>query len=282
MNKQKCFNLCHLLSIIFVLTSCNAKSQKNNCEGKDTLNYIKTQNGCLFVKVFKSDSITLKPNLLIVIHGDAPFNPPTYQYKLSQNISDQVKNTIIVSVLRPGYKDNDGNKSDGKKGLTTGDNYTLEVISSLTEVIEELKIRFKPSKTIIVGHSGGAAISADIVSLTPNLINKTILVSCPCDVDAFRKSMAEKQSYYKAWRDSTKSISPTNIIKNVNQNNDIILLHGQNDDIVPFEIAENYFKKLKNSKIKVQLIPIANSGHEIFLTETVLTVLKSILNAKSD
>jgi predicted esterase len=282
MNKQKCFNFCHLLSIIFVLTSYNAKSQNNNCEGKDTINYIKTQNGCLFVKVFKSDSITLKPNLLIVIHGDASFNPPTYQYKLSQKISDQVKNTIVISVLRPGYKDNEGNKSDGKRGLTTGDNYTQEVISSLTEVIKELKIRFKPSKTIIVGHSGGAAISADIVSLTPNLIDKTILVSCPCDVAAFRKSMAAKQPFYRAWRDSTKSISPTDIIKNLNQNNDIILLHGQNDDIVPFEIAENYFKKLKNSKIKVQLIPIANSGHEIFLTDTVLTVLKGILNAKSD
>lgn len=282
MNKKKCFNFCYLLPIIFVLTSCNAKSQNNNCVGKDTLNYIKTQNGCLFVKVFKSDSITLKPKLLIVIHGDAPFNPPTYQYKLSQKISDQVKNTIVISVLRPGYKDNDGNKSDGKRGLTTGDNYTQEVISSLTEVIKELKIRFKPSKTIIVGHSGGAAISADIVSLTPTLIDKTILVSCPCDVEAFRKSMAAKQPFYRAWRDSTKSISPTNIIKNLNQNNDITLLHGQNDDIVPFEIAENYFTKLKNSKIKVQLIPIANSGHEIFLTDTVLTVLKGILNAKSD
>ena len=281
MNNKKCFSLCQLFLIISVLSSCNANSQNNNCEKNDTLNYITTQHGCLFVKVFKSDSITLKPNLFIIIHGDAPFNPPSYQYKLSQKLSEQVKNTIIVSVLRPGYKDNESNKSDGKRGQTTGDNYTQEVINSLTEVIKELKIRFKPSKTIIAGHSGGAAISADIVSLTTQLVDKSILVSCPCDVEAFRKSMALKQPFYRAWRDSVKSISPIDVIKNINRNADIILIHGQEDDIVPFEIAENYFKKLKQNNIKVELIPIENAGHEIFLTDRVLTVLKNNLESKS-
>jgi hypothetical protein len=141
MNKKDYFYLCQFFFIIAVLSSCSAKSQTNNCEEKDTLNYIKTQQGCIFIKVFKSDSLTLNPNLLIVIHGDAPFNPPSYQYKLSQKLSEKVKNTIIVSILRPGYKDNVGNKSDGKRGLTTGDNYTDEVINSLTEVIKEGYVR---------------------------------------------------------------------------------------------------------------------------------------------
>ena len=103
--------------IILGLSNCNAKSQSSLREKKDTLNYIQTQNGYVFIRLFKSDSITLKPNLLIVIHGDAPFNPPSYQYKLSQKLSEQVKNTIIISVLRLRYKDPEGNKSDGVKGF---------------------------------------------------------------------------------------------------------------------------------------------------------------------
>jgi dipeptidyl aminopeptidase/acylaminoacyl peptidase len=99
-------------------------------------------------------------------------------------------------------------------------------------------------------------------------------------VEAFRKSMAAKHPFYRAWRDSTKSISPSDILKRLDQNADIVLLHGQNDDIVPFEIAENYFKKLKQNSIKVELIPIENAGHEIFLTERVLTVLKKNLENK--
>jgi pimeloyl-ACP methyl ester carboxylesterase len=282
MIKKKHFNFCPLLLIISVLSSCNVTSQNNNCEKKDALNYITTQNGCLFFKVFKSDSITLKPNLLIVIHGDAPFNPPSYQYKLSQKLSERVKNTIIVSVLRPGYKDNDGNKSDGKEGLTTGDNYTEAVINSLTEVIKELKIRFKPSKTIIAGHSGGAAISADIMSLAPDLVDKSILVSCPCDVEVFRKSMALKQPFYRAWRDSVKSISPSNVVQKLNRNVDIVLIHGQQDDIVPFKIAETYYKQLTSNNIKAQLLSIENVGHEIFLSDTVFTILVNSLETKSN
>lgn len=89
--------------------------------------------------MFKSSNLTSSPNLLVVIHGDAPFNPPSYQYKLSQRLSKQLNNTIIVSVLRPGYEDSDGNKSDGKRGLTTGDHCTQEVITNLTEVVVKLK-----------------------------------------------------------------------------------------------------------------------------------------------
>ncbi|HEV8512160.1 MAG TPA: alpha/beta hydrolase [Cyclobacteriaceae bacterium] len=263
------------------LTSCSCNSQNDDCK-KDTLKYITTQYGCSYIKVFKSDSITSNPNLLIVIHGDAPFNPPSYQYKLSQRLSEQVSNTIIVSVLRPGYRDSDGNRSDGKRGLTTGDNYTGEVINNLTEVIVQLKNRFKPSKTILAGHSGGAAISADIVSLAPQLVDKLILVSCPCDVEAFRKSMALKQPLYRAWRDSVKSISPIDVIKDLNQNADILLIHGKQDDIVPFKIVETYHEKLKSNSIKVQLMTIENGGHEIFLSETVLSVLRRSLKPISE
>ena len=282
MNNKRYFYLTLLVLITSVLSTCNVKSQNSNCEKKDTLNYITTQYGCLFIKVFKSDSVAVNPNLLIVIHGDAPFNPPSYQYKLSQKLSKLVKNTIIVSVLRPGYKDNEGNKSDGKKGLTTGDNYTQEVVNSLTEVIKELKSRFKPSKTIIIGHSGGAAISADVVSLSSSLVDELILVSCPCDVEEFRKSMALKQPFYRAWRDSVKSISPMDVVEKLNKNANIILIHGRQDDIVPFQIIKSYETKLKIRNIKTQLIVIENEGHEIFLSDAVFASLRKSLEAGTE
>jgi predicted esterase len=268
-----------LLNILFIagIISCNAPSQPVNCEKKDAVNFITTPYGCTFIKVFKSDSLTQNPQLLFILHGDAPFNPPSYQYKLAEMLSQQVKNTMIVAILRPGYTDNEGNKSDGKKGLTTGDNYTKEIIDNLTEVVIKLKKIHKPLKTILIGHSGGATIAADIISLTPNIVDTTVLVSCPCDVEAFRTSMARKQPFYRAWRDSVASISPITVAEKLDEKTAIYLIHGTKDDIVPFSIAENYEKTLTSHKTKTYLTAIENAGHEIFLSETVLNILKNCL-----
>jgi len=253
-------------------------SQNTDCDKKDSLNFVKSSYGCTYFKYFKSDSLLNNPNLVILLHGDAPFNPPSYQYKLGKILERQTKNTIIVAVLRPGYTDNEGNHSDGIKGNTTGDNYTMEVINNLTEVVKELKIRYKPNQTIIVGHSGGAAISADIISSTSNLIDKSVLVSCPCDVEKWRSYMSSKQQFYRPWKDSVKSISPIKMVDSLNSKVTMTLIHGTKDDVVPFDISNNYYQKLKNRDINVKLIKLDNEGHEIILSDIVVSTIKNCLN----
>ena len=83
--------------------------------------------------------------------------------------------------------------------------------------------------------------------------------------------MAKKQPSYKPWRESVKSISPIALVEKLNQQADIVLIHGKNDDVVPFKIIEDYNKKLKEYNIKTKLITIENAGHEIFLFDTVLS-----------
>lgn len=119
------------------------------------------------------------------------------------------------------------------------------------------------------------------MSLSPDLVDKLVLVSCPCDVEVFRKSMALKQPFLWAWRDNVKSISPIDIVQHLTRKADDILIHGQKDDIVPFEIAESYFEQLKINNVKTQLVTIENEGHEIFLSEAVLTVLRNNLGTES-
>lgn len=275
---KKLLNILLLFVNFTFLTSCNVNSQNTDCDKKDSLNFVKSSYGCTYFKYFKSDSLLNNPNLVILLHGDAPFNPPSYQYKLGKILERQTKNTIIVAVLRPGYTDNEGNHSDGIKGNTTGDNYTMEVINNLTEVVKELKIRYKPNQTIIVGHSGGAAISADIISSTSNLIDKSVLVSCPCDVEKWRSYMSSKQPFYRPWKDSVKSISPIKMVDSLNSKVTMTLIHGTKDDVVPFDISNNYYQKLKNRDINVKLIKLDNEGHEIFLSDIVVSTIKNCLN----
>jgi pimeloyl-ACP methyl ester carboxylesterase len=38
---------------------------------------------------------------------------------------------------------------------------------------------YHPRTTLIVGHSGGSAIAADLIALRPELAGAALLVSCP-------------------------------------------------------------------------------------------------------
>src|SRR4249920_1180328 len=72
--------------------------------------------------------------------------------------------------------------SDDMRGYTTGDNYTPEVVNAVAAVLSELKDRYHPRRVILVGHSGGAAIVGDLMSLQGAAVDGALMVSCPCDL----------------------------------------------------------------------------------------------------
>ena len=104
------------------------------------------------------------------------------------------KNHVSIGLLRPGYIDHKNRKSDGIKGLAVGDNYDDERVSIIAGAIKNLKTRYQAKKLILVGHSGGAAISGKILALFPQLADVAILVSCPCDVNAWRADTFKKNN----------------------------------------------------------------------------------------
>ncbi|HAP62042.1 MAG TPA: hypothetical protein DCR93_21935, partial [Cytophagales bacterium] len=106
--------------------------------------------------------------LIVFIHGDSPFGDPVYQYYISRNIA-KMTNAIAVAILRPGYRDGCGDWSEGDKGLMMGDNYTQEVVHSLASVITTIKEEEGISETVIMGHSGGAALTALLAESNPEL-----------------------------------------------------------------------------------------------------------------
>lgn len=124
-----------------------------------------------------------------MLRGDAPFNNPGYQYRFAKLVADKNSNVVSVGMLRPGYSDPMGRTSDGVKGDAIGDNYDEKRVNQIAQAIEYPKSMYSPSKVILAGHSGGAAISANIISLFPLLIDHAFIVSCPCDVNAWRKNM---------------------------------------------------------------------------------------------
>jgi pimeloyl-ACP methyl ester carboxylesterase len=145
----------------------------------------------LKTKIYKSSQLADHLVLILVLHGDllAPGEPPTYHYAFARTATEQMNDVVAAALLRPGYADDDGDKSAGKQGMRTGDNYTPEVVDAVAQSIRTLQTKFHPAATVLVGHSGGAAITGGLLGRHPSEVNAALMVSCPCDLSEWRKHM---------------------------------------------------------------------------------------------
>ncbi len=170
----------------------------------------------LKTRIYVGSGRSANPILIVVLHGDSPFRPPSYQYAFARQTAEQIPDVIAAAILRPGYTDDVGDRSEGERGLTTGDNYTPQVVDSISQVIEQLKSKYHPRDTVLVGHSGGAAIAGDVLGRSPALVNAALMVSCPCELQRWREHMLKLQKA-DIWKKPVESLSPFDLASKVNR-----------------------------------------------------------------
>ncbi|HTD96317.1 MAG TPA: alpha/beta fold hydrolase [Edaphobacter sp.] len=200
--------------------------------------------------------------MVVVLHGDAPYNKPRYQYGFASEVADAVPGTRVVALLRPGYADPYGAKSDGHRGFASGENYTLEVTNDIAAAIEALKAQWGASKVILVGHSGGATIAANVAALHPGLVQHVFLVACPCDVPVFRRHMAELQRN-PIWLLPVHSLSPQETLDRMEKGTEVTAISGENDPLALPVYARDYVAKAKERGVSASMITIPGKGHEV-------------------
>lgn len=216
-------------------------------------------------------SVAKRP-LIVVLHGDAPFRNPGYQYAFASMLEKAVPGVVIDALLRPGYSDPYGLKSDGDRGFATGENYTAEVVSDIAKSIDRTTNNYTFSSVFLVGHSGGAAIAADVAALNPGLIDRLYLVGCPCDVPAFRKHMASAQ-HDPMWLLPVRSLSPMDTLDQMQKGTVITAISGSDDPITLPIYARAYIEKAKARGLDATMITIPGEGHEILLDPRVIEII---------
>lgn len=260
-----------LLMVVVSLNTGNAQS------GNSSQNTISAKPSKLFHIPFVSSGELTNPVLVLVLHGDAPFNNPSYQYLIAKKIANENSNLVAVGVLRPGYTDHEGNRSEGERGEAIGDNYTRDVLSSIYQLTNDLKKKYDPSTIILVGHSGGAAISANLMSQYPEAYSKSLLISCPCDLHPWRQHMKVLQDGAEIWDIEVSSLSPIEELKNIPDSTPIVVVHGENDPVVPVSIIQNYVAELKANNKNVQFRLLQDQGHEIALNKEIFEIVKGLI-----
>jgi pimeloyl-ACP methyl ester carboxylesterase len=227
-------------------------------------------------RAFSSRQLSDTPVLVVVLHGDAPRGPPDYHYRFAALVAEQNADVVAVGLLRPGYTDPAGNKSDGVRGLTTGDNYNARNTDSIAAAIGELERHWHARKVVVVGHSGGAALTANILGRHPALIHAGVIVSCPCDVETWRKHMYEVQRW-PGWLEKIDTVSPIDVVSGIANHVPVRMLVGTRDEVTPPSLSLAYETAAKKLGKDVKLTQLEGVEHEALFDPAVLTTISQLV-----
>jgi predicted esterase len=277
-----------------VLVACAPETSESI--GGET-QWIDAAGGRLKTQVFARVSDGRRPILVLVLHGDVPDPPPDYQYLFAKLLVEEIpkyadlraalgtrwerKSIVAAGILRPGYADPSGDRSSGEIGNAVADNYTAEVVDAVAAAARELKAKYNASAVVLVGHSGGGAIAANVLGRHPDVASYALLVACGCDPEAWRARMRAKQPG-SVWDEPNSSLMPLSLVDGIAGDTRVRLLGGENDDVVlPADIAR-YAIALRARDIEVRLTIAPGLGHNILMSPDAFRELGLLVGALGD
>ncbi|PJJ52900.1 alpha/beta hydrolase [Hymenobacter chitinivorans] len=282
------YHLSALLGFAALLTSsCQGNSANSPAGGglaesltPDTLEWVGQKTQRLHLRAFRSPKLTSRPTLVVILHGDAPFRPPEYQYTLARQLAATYPNVVAVGLLRPGYTDAQGQQSAGTRGEATGDNYTAAAVDAVAAALRELREHYHAGRVVVAGHSGGAAIAANVLGRYPDRADAALLASCPCDVPRWRSHMLQLEEGKAIWKKSVRSLSPQALVGNVDVTVPITLVVGQADSVTPPRFSWAYWEALHQRRSLAKLVQLPGQGHELFLLPAVRQQIGPLLASR--
>lgn len=220
------------------------------CSGEDFETRVSGESECLLMRRYGPT----EPSAMVVwLHGNMTSgNPADYHFPIAQKAAADFSahKLLSVALVRPGYPDGTGASSSGN-AFGRGDNWPKEIIAEVGAAIQRLRLRYKPSAVILVGHSGGAATAAVLLGMKPQLAEAAILVSCPCDLVAWRGGRS-------TW---FRSENPMQWLDKVGATARVVALTGTNDSVTPPDLGKAYVEGLKARGIDAAFRPIPDTGH---------------------
>ena len=170
-----------VVAVTLVTAGCQTTSIES-CAA-DNLTRVWANGECLVTQTYGSP--TKQNKLIVFIHGDGTSGGPSeYLYSKAQRYGSE--GVISVGLIRPGYFDSAGRYSTGYSKRFAGDGYGSSIIDAVAAAVQALKNFYNAEHVVLVGHSGGSAISGVILGKYPSLAAGAVLVACPCNVPKWR------------------------------------------------------------------------------------------------
>lgn len=267
--------------VLLLLVSCSSPARDATEPGPGEVISLKTAYGVQHARAFVYSDTVTTPLLVVVLHGDAPNGPPDYQYIFAEESAGKIPGSVVTALLRPGYSDPAGLRSAGRRGFIYGDNYTPSQLNAIAQAIKELQDQYSAKEVILIGHSGGAAIAANLMGREPDLAHTAVLLSCPCDLEPWRKHMSSGPGGL-FWHLPVNSVSPLSVVENISANARIRLIVGANDPVTLPKFSRIYEEALKQHGLDVELTILPDRGHEILNDDAVLNLIETLVEKEPD
>ena len=259
------------LALLIVAPSCAGGPTPIDTAG--TARWVTVGEQRIKTRVHASTDVGEGSTLVVALGGDRGGRAT---YVFSRRAAAAIDNVVVAAVVRPGYTDEVGDRSDGERGLRVGDNYTAEVVDVIAEVISDLKASFGASRVVVVGHSGGAAITAALLGRHPAAIDGALLVACPCDVAAWRRHMHSVRGD-DWWLGPVDAVSPITVAEYVSRSVRVRMIVGSDDQTTPEELTVEYAEALQARTVDVAVTIAPGLGHDILLEPIVLAELQQLI-----
>jgi dipeptidyl aminopeptidase/acylaminoacyl peptidase len=145
-----------------------------------------------------------------------------------------------------------------------------------------------PKRVCIVGASYGGYAALAGVTLESGVYRCAVSVSGPADLRRFRKwtgvnKMASTQRYWDRFMGAADqsdpalvAISPIEHVANVSA--PVLLIHGRDDTVVPYEQSDVMESALKRAGKSVTLVTLKHEDHWLSRSETRLQMLQAIVD----
>ncbi|RYH26668.1 MAG: hypothetical protein EON54_23900 [Alcaligenaceae bacterium] len=252
-----------------------ASAQDARLPRHDTL-WIRGGDYQLRVKTFRNPTLSSRPVLLVVLHGDAPFSKPDYHDVFASRVASANADVVAAAILRPGYTDPEGHRSDGVRGHAVGDNYNAANTRALAEVFAALKARYSSRRVVVAAHSGGATLAANILNHYPDVIDAAVLVACSCDVSKWRAHMFVT-TRHPLFRGTVETLSPIQSVERSSPKAEIVMFVGEKDNVTPPFLTTEYAAAATAAGKRVRVTIIPEKEHEIFFHPQVVAAVAELL-----
>ena len=243
------------LSVISVCLLSGASDKKiydTHCNPADNVEWVVGGTECLKIKTNSLHVLVPNPTLVVFIHGDVGGSRTgaTQLYGLASQTA--YRGVVTIALMRPGYLDDEGNRSTGWRSYRRG-NYTKKYISSVATAVRTLKKFHGARRVIIVGFSGGAAYAGVMIGRFPDLVDGVVLTACPCNIES-------RQRYYGT--DTVGLESPHSFVGEIKKGAKVIAITGSEDKNTVPRLAMEYIKELQQRGIDAKFVEAAGANHD--------------------
>lgn len=229
---------------------------------------------CLYMRSLEPTDA--KPHVLVVfMHGD---NSGRIEMRtdrgVAYNLAERLR-YVTVALQRPGYQ-SELDRSDGYN-LNKDDDYTEGNVEIVASALAQLRQRNPGKKLLLIGHSGGSAMTALVAARFPGSADAYLVAACPCDVGPWREWRQASAGRGGYW---PNSLSPLAEASKVPATTRIALIVGSKDDNTLPKFSEAFVARLQAQGVKTRLTYAIDATHNSVLRSPEFFMLAGELAAE--